>query len=329
MLTIIIGAGASFDSYPEYPSVGQNPVTFVDTRLPLAKELFSRRFANIARAHPLAFPLFSSLRRANNIEHELERISADSSDPDIPKQLLAVRHYIHDVISTAQSNWNNTLDEHTTYYEFLNILRRWHVRTKEPVALITFNYDTLLDQAFTANIGVSLLKMPSYVQNRTGFQLFKPHGSINWVRVAKNVYSGTLYDSADKIEWSDEFVTDNENRPMFPSAPAIAIPTETKTFFEFPSSHLDEMKKAIEQTTVLITIGWRGAEKHFLKLWEDSASKRTIQKLQIVNSDQAKSEEIYDNIAKYGKTTTEKLHIFSDGFSKYVPNQLQIFLDSD
>ncbi len=47
----------------------------------------------------------------------------------------------------------------------------------EPFALISFNYDTLLDQAAQSQFGISLLTLDNYLS----FPLIKPHGSVNWI----------------------------------------------------------------------------------------------------------------------------------------------------
>lgn len=55
-------------------------------------------------------------------------------------------------------------------------LKRLRLRD-EPFALISFNYDTLLDQAVQSQFGISLLTLDDYLS----FGLIKPHGSVNWI----------------------------------------------------------------------------------------------------------------------------------------------------
>src|SRR5438105_3382323 len=142
MLTIIFGAGASFDSSPDI-TVKSNTER---RRMPLAKDLFSTRFSGIAKDYPIALSLINRLRRSANIEHELEKI-ADEKSSNIPEQLLKIRRYINHVVTTAQILWEDITDRNTAYYEFIDILQKWQEVTKQPVTLITFNYDTLLDTA--------------------------------------------------------------------------------------------------------------------------------------------------------------------------------------
>jgi hypothetical protein len=126
MLTIIFGAGASYDSSPDYKT---NYTAVSQSRLPLAKELFSTRFANIAKEFPIALPTINRLRRASNIEHELEVISTENKS-NTPEQLLKIRRYINQVITIAQTNWDNTTQKNTVYYEFIDTLQKWQERAK-------------------------------------------------------------------------------------------------------------------------------------------------------------------------------------------------------
>src|SRR5688500_8933487 len=109
MLTIIFGAGASYDSSPDH-----KPKSYSDHRLPLAKELFSTRFQHIAQDYLIALSLINRLRRASNIEHELELISTEDGS-NIPEQLLKIRRYIKQVIETAQTDWESTTYRNTVY----------------------------------------------------------------------------------------------------------------------------------------------------------------------------------------------------------------------
>lgn len=330
MLTIVFGAGASFDSDPNSSSVDSNPPHNYEGRPPLARDLFAQRYANIGRGHPSALPIFSRLRRAApNIEHELEVLSSESTLYSyIPKQLLSVRYYLHDVINNAQNHWGNVTQDNTTYLEFFDIVNRWQEKTGESVSLVTFNYDTLLDRALTSILGLNFPNVDSYVNNSTHFKLFKPHGSIDWVHKVEGVDpTREILDSAQTLSWTDTFLTEREGRPAGYYVPAIAVPTETKTTFEFPQHHLEQMKECIKETSLLLTIGWRGAEMHFLKLWQESNIPHSqIARIQIVNSQTSQAESIFRNISNNGNITSGQVEYFSGGFTKYVPEKLKVFL---
>jgi hypothetical protein len=70
-----------------------------------------------------------------------------------------------------------------------------------------------------------------------------------------------------RLSISDSYVVaekqPHQGPPLFP---AIAIPVSEKSTFECPRSHLGELERLIPKVTKILTIGWRGAEKHFLDM---------------------------------------------------------------
>jgi len=52
----------------------------------------------------------------------------------------------------------------------------------EEVRFVTFNYDTLLEHACRQSLQLDMRSVDSYVAARVGYKVFKPHGSVNWVR---------------------------------------------------------------------------------------------------------------------------------------------------
>jgi hypothetical protein len=111
MLTVIFGAGASYDSDPDNSSVTSGRPDFDKVRPPLAKGLFDPRHGSIALRHPEAIPIIAQLRRAarnnpSSVEEELDAISADLPfySPAF-RQLLALRYYLREVITNAQADW--------------------------------------------------------------------------------------------------------------------------------------------------------------------------------------------------------------------------------
>jgi hypothetical protein len=330
MLTIIFGAGASFDSSPDYKAN-----ELAKDRLPLANELFSPRFAQIAKDFPIALALINRLRRSSNIEHELELISTEKGS-NIPEQLLKIRRYINHVIYESQYNWEKITQKNTVYYEFIDTLQKWQENINVPINLITFNYDTLLDTACSTLLKLRFDDLDSYVSNNTSYKLFKPHGSINWFHLAKMpdnipVAYGDVDHLMKELIWTPIFWhsnTTDDFKPGIYKFPAIAVPTETKTMLECPNNHKSELKKAIKETTCLLSIGWKAEEKHFLELWGTPGNEMQLKKIEIVNSKPSNVNSIIQNITRYGHIISSNITTNSEGFSNYVPNGLSAFLGS-
>lgn len=362
MLTIIFGAGASFDSSPDVSAV--DPVMDAhmhSNRLPLAKEIFQSRFGKQAKMHKDAQALFPCLRQARDIEKELGKIfDSAKTYPPTYRELLSVRYYIKDVIESAEKIWrDNFIYDISTYHGLLDIVDRWKYEVGAndmKTNLVTFNYDTMLDLSYIAVLRKNLDNVQSYIENDSTYQIFKVHGSIDWLHEVTNV-ADNIFDSAGKLDWIDNYIKgqiidikDSKPVPLLFSTstptkikyveipgdlltipnghdyvPAIAIPTETKKNFEFPQKHLERMKAAIKETNALLIIGWRGAEEHFLETWKNSCDPSTLKIIQIVNSDPNKSHEIYMRLHNAG-ITCNNVRYSHQGFSHFIRKDLAEFL---
>ena len=71
----------------------------------------------------------------------------------------------------------------TNYVTLLDQLRRSRPNN-EPVLLVTFNYDRMIESALPS-VGISISELPHYIEN-DAFKLFKLHGSVHWAREIEN-----------------------------------------------------------------------------------------------------------------------------------------------
>src|SRR5229473_1748723 len=189
MLMVIFGAGASFDSCPTYPPGYQGAVydgdaSNKDFRPPLANELFENRpmFADAIQHFPKCQPIVPRLRslRGETLEAVLEDLQAKSdSYPRGKQQLAAVRYYLQFVIRECERRWRGVQKGVTNYKSLLDEIERTY--PKEPVCLVTFNYDTLLEDALS-QFGLPIEAMDDYTEKHPFYKLFKLHGSVNWAR---------------------------------------------------------------------------------------------------------------------------------------------------
>ncbi|MGH7520577.1 MAG: hypothetical protein ACREMI_04820 [Gemmatimonadales bacterium] len=286
MLMVIFGAGASYDSLvdisPGHPDK--------DLRPPLANQLFVRRslFESAVQEYWECRPIIPQLRQLSqntNLEQVLEALRAEGDyDEQRHVQLHAIRYYLRQVIGVCSQAWPNETRGVTNYSNLLDRIRNWCDKSREPVAFVTFNYDTMLEAACGDVFGFSPTNIHSYV-SRGDFQVFKPHGSVDWVRtVAGHV---DLPESANQSVIAHKLIGLGKNLPLNPGQylvtggdpgkvgglftyPAIALPVETKNKFEFPEAHLKKLCSVIPEVTRILIIGWRGTEEHFLKLWLES-----------------------------------------------------------
>src|SRR5258708_1600293 len=295
MLMVVLGAGASYDSLSEYP-----PIVFTNfqqltsphfqnepRRPPLAAQLFEHeRFSTFFTQYPECLGLFPQLDRvakSTGLEQRLAELVGESEgDPIVRQQMVALRFYIREVVAWSASQWQGITRGADNYAELLGRIDRWRRRTEpnQQVALVTFNYDVLLDQAAATTLP-SLRRgfagMPDYVQSDE-YKFLKVHGSTNWLRLVAglarshdNSYSDVLdYTSTHQLPSQAHIVTETEAASMGTreaDIPAIAIPVQEKSAFEMPPAHEQMLANCIGATTDLIVIGWRGMERHFLDLW--------------------------------------------------------------
>ncbi len=155
MLMVIFGAGASFDSAQSSRiQVVGGAIRYdgLPYRPPLANDLFAdrnRAFAAHIRAYPKMHAILPLLRERSqkSVEEVLESLQSEAGAyPERHRQLAAVRFYLRDLLWECTDQWIDHTSGVTNYSPLIDQILRWH-GTKEPIALVTFNYDLLLENA--------------------------------------------------------------------------------------------------------------------------------------------------------------------------------------
>lgn len=321
MLMVIFGAGASYDSCPTYPPGADVPTSdglarlnrF--NRLPLANELFENRplFADTIERFPDCQPIVPRLRSLTNetLEAALEDLQTQSEGyARGRRQLAAVRFYLHQAIAGSENGWRGVAKGITNYKRLLDQIERSH--PKEQVCLVTFNYDTLLEDALR-QFDLPITSIDDYTKKHPLYRVFKLHGSTNWAREVEttaHIEMGPNIDSifAQLIEHLEKIrITDTDvfsrNDPAGlvrrkPTFPAIAIPVERKHKFECPQHMLDELTVLLPQITKVLVIGWRATEAHFLDLLKEHLQWGRGLNVYIVSANETESQKTKAQIEK-------------------------------
>ncbi len=331
---VILGAGASFDSAHERP-----PSTFYDLsdgRLPLANQLFEQRYAAFIKRHPAIVPAISRLREGRPVEPELLKIQEEAkTNPNRAAQVLGIRFYLRDLITSSTHGWLQATHRVTNYARLVNDIEAWPLasqRRRSQITYVPFNYDTLLEDGFETALGIRFPTMASYVEQQHA-TILKPHGSINWF----HPLDGTLQPShADFLRKAcqlkpPELIVSHEERdhPMasHPPVPAIAIPVDQKSEFEFPKEHSNQLRTRLWGVDKILIIGWRGTEKNFTDLLREYVGKRKVA-FHIVAAGEANAKATWQNL---GISPTEAIKVECStlpGFSDFITSGgLQAFLD--
>lgn len=178
----IFGAGASAnclfgkDKAKQYASM---------RRPPLGCDIFDNSYEEIIEKYEgakLFAPVFESNGR--DVEHSLEEEwikLRDSYNPVISRRHINLQFYMRELFhwiscDVVRSHYRNNL-----YSLFVDKLQKYLVNTDERIALVSFNYDTILDQFVEKIFDSPFSQMSDYIEyNKRHILLFKPHGSCNW-----------------------------------------------------------------------------------------------------------------------------------------------------
>lgn len=187
VLVVICGAGASYGCIPNR-----------DITPPLTRTLFHEAWSEFLEPYGTAAPLIGPIRRKVASGGDIEQV-LDSyqqvGDSTTSRQLAAITCYIRDVIYTTAYRTYRATAGVDFYAELVNRLRLWRERTGERVGYVTFNYDDLLDRAWSNVFGQDVRTVDALVNVRAAAPVFHPHGSVHWCRPIFN--PGVLKDGIE------------------------------------------------------------------------------------------------------------------------------------
>lgn len=294
MLVVILGAGASYDSVNlehDRPLGSDDNIQF---RPPLASQLFDPRpnfrdeLGRQAETRPVLTRIRRALANGSMLESELRKLLDEADDHPVRfRQLLGVQCYLQRIVADCSDEWLNRSGHGTHYHELVDVVEAWRSRQPmgqqtqdEVVTYITFNYDTMLEDALSATYRDFVVdSMDAYLSNPK-MKLIKPHGSVNWGRyvlkppqVAPMQLVRWLWDNAGRYDLGDFMIAERHGvrgtRTGHGVVPAIAVPVHDKDAFECPQDQIYAIEAAVRQATRVLCIGWRGVETEFLAKWRN------------------------------------------------------------
>lgn len=317
MKAVIFGAGASYDSVYEYFNPG-NPfrdstsrpsrddlVEYYDSvknnpwQPPLAKQLFSSReeFVKILDKYPGARSLANIAHERNDIEVFLEemKIKIESHlNYELLAKFINIQFYLQELLGFISGRYDRV--GYSNYEAIASFAHDYSMATKEDVIFVTFNYDTLLENAIERVLNTKFNEIDDYISSH--LKVFKPHGSCNWAITSDYTTASPdgkslpdfLYNNVDLYNQilpptgTNVVVRPWQQRENFyPSTkqyqfhmPQIAIPLVGKTEFLLPQNHLMLLRESLTQVNEILIVGWRATEEHFLKLLKETIGERNI-----------------------------------------------------
>jgi len=330
---VVFGAGASYDSAPHRRGN-------YEFRLPLANQLFADRlrFSLWIQRFPRCNAVIPYLRQTSgsSVESELERLRFEAqTNPSRIKQLAAVQFYLQSMLWECETLWEREEARGVTNYKtLLDQIESWRREVKEEICPVTFNYDTMLEDALPV-VDITIHDLPDYVSSDY-YKVAKLHGSTNWAhrvnaevkdirnRNAIDVANELIERRADLNVLQDFLIIQSPlgdpNRPLpseVPWFPALAIPVENKQDYECPEAHREELRNCIPDVTGILLIGWRATEKTFLQLLKDNLRGRV--QMMAVNGSEASSKETMGRLVQEGIRGI--LHTTKSGLSDFVTHR--------
>ena len=189
----------------------------------------------------------------------------------------------------------------TKYGSFIDEVEGWRERVVvKEIFFVTFNYDTLLEDSLGRDrrIDLRINRMSDYVMGT--YKVIKPHGSINWSHHISSLptyfespkneddYIPIVIENAGGVTIDGSIDLRNVERGM--EYPAIAIPVQAKSEYECPKDHLDKLWEFLPSVKIIIAVGWRAREQHFMQRLAQGLSSGV--KVQVVSSGQQSAEEV-------------------------------------
>ncbi len=343
MLLVICGAGASYDSAPSRQPTGQlgGRSTQDQFRPPLANELFGDRgfFGPILQKYPQCLPVIPRLRHIahdSSVEAELQRLQAEIPEYfERHAQLAAIRYYLQEVLSICGASWQSENNFITNYLTLVDDIKRFKKRD-EKVCFVTFNYDTILDDAL-GRAGYPFRDMDSYIAR--DLMLVKLHGSVNWGRKVDMLVDRLPHNDRQELARAlierysslqilkpHLLIGVGEAPPAYrdnmPVVPALAIPVEEKLDFECPDQHVEALKAFLPKVTKILTIGWRGTEKSFMELLRKGFGNSEPKTVMVVSGSKKEAENTAQRLRAQGRVPVDRMICSDFGFSDYVTKNI-------
>jgi hypothetical protein len=181
----VFGAGAS-----AFCSFGENTPRFLQSHLkpPIGTDIFNARYDSFIEQFSGVeeiIPFFED--KGWDIEACMQEEWAkamNSFNPKITSRHINIQFYLSDLFRKISSEIF-TKHKRGNLYSLFSLKLQAHLskpkNSKEKIGIVSFNYDTILDQFIEINFNKPYSDMNDYIDwNNRQIVLFKPHGSSNW-----------------------------------------------------------------------------------------------------------------------------------------------------
>ena len=293
---IILGAGASYDFTYE-ANVAEN------SRMPLTKDLFSHSYNDILKNYEGAFDLASEINLISDLEHYFQKQWAKierTHDLQLLKKLINTQYYLHDLFFTLSERFS--MSNRSNYVNLVKLAHEFTLQhDNEIIPIITFNYDTLVEEAIKRVTNDDFNELGHYIDiKKRKIALFKPHGSCNWVKdlkpglvdttstrknpsrhfLATEIYRNNYNISQLNDNLTEQIrilhKTDSSDVAHAQYYPSILIPYKDKDDLIMPENHKTLLSYFLPKIEDILIIGWKGAEANFQDILKNRIGDKPI-----------------------------------------------------
>jgi len=302
-LTVILGAGASYDCVP--PNTATVRPEF---HPPLTKDLFSLRtsfdriLARYQKATGLSQDIRTRLSQGENLESILQEYASESS-LTFKKQYWEVPLYLQEVLGEVSKHYVDPGGA-TSFATLVHEVER---SDYDEVMYLTLNYDRFMEQAIEKVYGDRVDHMGAYTPRDKKWFLVKLHGSVNWGRRLRNPFEwvgneAAMFDSFDSdLSWDKEIrmLSGHQQHDRYIDKdyyyPALAVPIEGKDNFVCPGPHVEKAGNFLEKCTDFLIIGFAALDQPVLELLGNVAE---VRKLTIIDKNNVEGKKVLDKIIR-------------------------------
>lgn len=326
---VILGAGASYD-YTYHNKI---------TKPPLTNQIFDDSYYLSLKIFIGVESIASIAAKSNDLEgffqRQWEKV-LNTYNPKLLSNILNFQFYLRVLFEKHSISPNLNKSNYSAFFQLLRdeLIQKGQ---NHKALIVTFNYDTILEQTLQKTEGYSFQKIDDYVKQKDRyFLLFKPHGSWNWGCYFKEKYIEKIRTNHGALTPIEDILYLNKvslgsiNENLIPDIsimpfneyentfPQILIPYRTKDEFVMPKRHLEILKKTIHQVNKIIIIGWKGTEDKFNTLLKESLSKKEIEIFYVTAGDTSLENELKVILPKAKFTRFKPNSGQSGTFSEYI-----------
>lgn len=284
----------------------------------------------------------------------------------LTRELVAFRFYLQALLGRSSSDGVREVGGVTNHGLLVRRIEHWRQSRQpdDPVLWVTFNYDTILDQALGSQYDMPSGGGPPRIEecvSQPEFKLIKLHGSVSWGNVtrtpkpwygpaggygvdpqihlqqAKSALLTAASDGSLQIDAADirnmptngasagEWTIDLSDQDSRLLLPAIAVPLQSKADYVCPDDHVETLRELLPNVDRVLTIGWKAGEPDFVR---DLGSIQEGASLLPVNGKPESREVVAANIRSERpdiRVDPDVGGVVKDAFSAFVENPTRLY----